>query len=358
MTLSRISTLIRSTDCKQVDNLATSFRAITNVNKPSQRDKLQSRFTEAGGISFGAISSAINKDIRKDKVQGKFTEVGGISFGALLGAINKEMQKDKVQGQVIEPGGPVINIGRLPSVGMPWYLCPQYTDQLDIDKKGNVRSGSLLALFEMLTTDPGTSDAMSELDIALLIYASDTNELAELAQSKTFTKIFLMTFRTFTTADHFFDMLVERFHLKPNKSLTEYEYLDWKSHLRIPVQRLVLDIFSMWLENYRLLEEEPHIAQRLRDFLSFNVSPPHNETATIIIHTIDRLVRRPLRLVRFIRLTTCRLNPSVWLHAHPRRRESLKLINSICSGSIPRVSRNNFLSMSLAYMSRSLHNSA
>ena len=100
-----------------------------------------------------------------------------------------------------------------------------------------------------------------------------------------------MTFRTFTTADHLFDMLVGRFHLKPNESITESEYLNWKANFRIPVQRLVLDIFNRWLENYQLFDEEPHIAQRLKEFLNLIVSLPHNKIAAIIIQTIDRMVR-------------------------------------------------------------------
>lgn len=277
MTLTQISTLA---DFRQIDNLAASHRdtpcrAISStVFKPAQEDKLQSKFTEAGGFSFGALSGAVKKEIRKEKVP------GAICFGAILG-IDKEVEKDRREGQVI-------NIGRPPSDATSSHLRPQYADQLDIDDKGNVRSGSLLSLFEMLTLPP---NAMSELNDPQAIYASGTNEIAELAQYETFTNIFLMTFRTFMTADHFFNMLVERFHLKPYELLTDSEYLDWKANLRLPVQRLVLEILSRWLENYQLLEEEPHIAQHLKNFLTLIVSPPHNKTATTIIHTIDRMVR-------------------------------------------------------------------
>jgi son of sevenless-like protein len=110
-----------------------------------------------------------------------------------------------------------------------------------------------------------------------------------------------MTFRSFTTADHLFDMLVERFHLEPNESFTRSEYLNWKANLRIPVQRLVLDIFNRWLESYRLLEEEPHIAQRLKRFLNLTNSLPDNKNT--IIQTIDRMVRWVIGLFSFIRLT-------------------------------------------------------
>ena len=270
VTLSRISTLIRSTDFKQMDNVATSY--------PDS--------------SFQAVSNAAFKPPQEDKLPRKFTETGGIPFVTTSG-IDKEVEKHKVQGEEIEPGGQVIDISRPPSDSTPWYLRPQYADQLDTDDKGNVRYGPLLSLFEMLTFPPKPT---SELGEAQACYASDTDELAELAQHKTFTNVFLMTFRTFTTADHFFDMLVERFHHKPNEPLTESEYLDWKANLCIPVQRLVLDIFKRWLENYQLFEEEPRIAQRLKEFLNLIVPLPHNKIAAIIIQTIDRMVRRAVVL--------------------------------------------------------------
>lgn len=231
VTLSQLSTLIRSTNLKQIDNLTTN-------------------------TSFRSLSNAVQEEV---------TEAGDCPFGFISDAANKEIQRARVQEKVI--GGPVINIGH---PGTPWYLRSQYADQLEVDDKGNVRSGTLLSLFEMLTSDSGASDTKP-------------------AQFRTFTNVFLMTFRTFTTADHLFDMLVERFHLEPKNSLTGHEYMDWKANFRKPVQRLVLEVFSQWLENYGLVEEEPHIAQRLKNFLALIVSPPHNTTATIIIQAIDRL---------------------------------------------------------------------
>jgi son of sevenless-like protein len=154
----------------------------------------------------------------------------------------------------------------------------------------------LLSLFEMLTFPPKPTSELGEVQAC---YASDTDESAELAQYKTFANVFLMTFRTFTTADHLFDMLVERFHLKPNESLTKSEYLNWKANLRIPVQRLVLDILKRWLEHYQLFEEEPHIAQRLKEFLDLIISLPslpHKKIAAIIIQSIDRMVRWAIAL--------------------------------------------------------------
>ena len=102
---------------------------------------------------FRAISNAVFKPAQGDKLPRKFTETGGIPFVTISG-IDKEVEKHKVYGEIIEPGGQVIDISRPPPDSTPWYLRPQYADQLDTDDKGNVRFGSLLSLFEMLTFPP------------------------------------------------------------------------------------------------------------------------------------------------------------------------------------------------------------
>jgi son of sevenless-like protein len=117
-------------------------------------------------------------------------------------------------------------------------------------------------------------------------------QYTELAESHAFMSVFLLTFRTFMTPDQLFDRLVERFRMKPPRSLKEQEYKDWKAHLRTPTQRRVLDIFGFWLEDYRLLEEEPQIAQRLTEFLGTIEKAPHMATANTMMKLIERLVRR------------------------------------------------------------------
>lgn len=114
--------------------------------------------------------------------------------------------------------------------------------------------------------------------------------LLEHAESNAFTTVFLTTFRTFTTANRLFELLTERFNMKIPKSLTEQEEKDWKVNLRDPVRRRILEVLRLWLVNYRLLEEEPHIAKRLTDFLC-TIGEPHMSTAGKLIKDVERLVR-------------------------------------------------------------------
>lgn len=64
--------------------------------------------------------------------------------------------------------------------------------------------------------------------------------------------------------------------------------------MAIPTQRRVLEVFSIWLTEHRLLEEEPFIAQKLSQFLNAITTPPHNTAARQIIASIERLVSTAL----------------------------------------------------------------
>ncbi|KAJ8701987.1 hypothetical protein PTI98_000737 [Pleurotus ostreatus] len=156
---------------------------------------------------------------------------------------------------------------------MPWYLRPQYADQLRLDKDGNIRMATLPALVERLSTPQNTT----------------------LASEESFRDAFLMTFRTFTTADTLFEMLVDRFRMNPPDDLTaDSQFSEWKEKKLQPTRNRVLTVFTVWLEDHRLLEEEPHIAQRLTDFLRLITPPsPLAGVANLIIEKIQSLTFSP-----------------------------------------------------------------
>jgi son of sevenless len=61
-----------------------------------------------------------------------------------------------------------------------------------------------------------------------------------------------MTFKSFTTVDELFDLLVDRFHIQPPPKLTSKEHQDWTS-LKQKVVR------ARWVDNVKrkLREAEP-----------------------------------------------------------------------------------------------------
>jgi son of sevenless-like protein len=112
-----------------------------------------------------------------------------------------------------------------------------------------------------------------------------------MAQETAFRNMFLMTFRCFTSPDRFFELLVERYQMDHPASLSTEEFEEWKEKKLRPTQKRVLTILTMWLEDHKLLDEEPHIGQQLTEFLSLIVTPePLAITARLIQEDLERLV--------------------------------------------------------------------
>jgi son of sevenless len=79
--------------------------------------------------------------------------------------------------------------------------------------------------------------------------------------------------------------------MEPPNNLTLAEFLEWKEKRLVLTQSRVLVVFAMWLQNHELLQEEPHIAQRLTDFLSSILETgEHSSTAKSILQNLERLV--------------------------------------------------------------------
>lgn len=92
-------------------------------------------------------------------------------------------------------------------------------------------------------------------------------------------------------------------------SLTTEEFEEWKEKKLRPVQKRsdafnqshiliitklclrVLTVLSLWLEEYGLLQDSPHVAPRLREFLSLILDPSSLAlTAKYMVQSLDRLV--------------------------------------------------------------------
>jgi son of sevenless-like protein len=173
----------------------------------------------------------------------------------------------------------------------PWYILPAHADELELDQAGNVRSGTLLALVERLTSDIAFSNPTRTSTSSRPEYGVNP----ALGRDP-FPSIFLMTFRTFTTSEELFDLLLDRFSMTRPDNLNQVEVEDWKRRCLVPTQRHVLDVFNLWLEGHRLLEEDPHIAQRLPDFIRQVAAPRLPVEGQALLQNIERLVSTPLHL--------------------------------------------------------------
>ncbi|KAG2145892.1 ras guanine nucleotide exchange factor domain-containing protein [Suillus clintonianus] len=125
----------------------------------------------------------------------------------------------------------------------PWYLRPDYTkNDMIIDVDGSVRAGTVPALVERLTShDPS---------------------------DPTFIKTFLMTYKSFTTLDDFFDHLVRRFRIQTPEGLSPAESEEWRKLKQHIIQMRVLNTLKAMVSDEDFLEkEDTYILNRMKEFL-------------------------------------------------------------------------------------------
>lgn len=177
------------------------------------------------------------------------------------------------------------------AVNPPWYLKPRHANEIHTDAEGKLIFGTRIALVERLVWDIIPSAVLRSEFYASIYRLILINFTISVNTQDNYRRMFLTTFRTFMTPDDLFDMLVDIYRMSYPEILTESEFDEWRDRCLQPTQRQVLTVFSMWLEEYRLLEEEPDISRRLNDFLRLITSPsPLAATAQGIIDSITRLV--------------------------------------------------------------------
>ncbi|KAF8967114.1 ras guanine nucleotide exchange factor domain-containing protein [Flammula alnicola] len=126
----------------------------------------------------------------------------------------------------------------------PWYLRPNYSpSDILIEADGSVRGGTVPALVERLTAHE----------------QADT----------TFSKAFLMTYKSFTTLNDLFDLLVARFRIQPPENLTQLEREEWgKLKQHVIQMRVINTLKSMVVDDGVLEKEDLYILDRMKEFIS------------------------------------------------------------------------------------------
>ncbi|KAJ6584774.1 ras guanine nucleotide exchange factor domain-containing protein [Mycena capillaripes] len=126
----------------------------------------------------------------------------------------------------------------------PWYLQSTYSPtELVFNPDGSVRAGTVPALIERLT--------------------------AHEQGDPTFIKSFFMTFKSFTTVDDLFDLLVQRFWIQPPPKLTQAEREDWGKLKQHVIQMRVLNTFkSMVVDDDVLEKDDLFILDRMKEFIT------------------------------------------------------------------------------------------
>ncbi|KAJ7644278.1 ras guanine nucleotide exchange factor domain-containing protein [Roridomyces roridus] len=126
----------------------------------------------------------------------------------------------------------------------PWYLQPSYSPtEIQIEPDGSIRGGTVPALVERLT--------------------------AHEQGDPSFIKTFLMTFKSFTTVDDLFDLLVQRFWIQPPPKLTPAEREDWGKLKQHVIQVRVLNTLKSIVVDDDVLEKDDlFILDRMKEFIT------------------------------------------------------------------------------------------
>lgn len=180
---------------------------------------------------------------------------------------------------------------KVAQANLPWYLQPLHGgNKIQLQFNGNVNAGTVPALVERLLVDP-----LSVFSFFCFLATLLNVKIPELSQEIEYRHVFLTTFRTFSTADDLFDLLVDKYQLRPPPTLTETQMEEWKEKRLRPTQHRVLTVLTMWLEDHGMLQDDPHIAPQLRIFLNkITAPPPLQLTAQLMLGVLDRLVSDPL----------------------------------------------------------------
>ncbi|KAG5651191.1 hypothetical protein H0H81_009544 [Sphagnurus paluster] len=157
----------------------------------------------------------------------------------------------------------------------PWYLRATYNPaEILIDPDNTVKGGTLPALVERLT-------AHDQAD-------------------PTFNQAFLMTFKSFTTVDELFDLLVLRFRIEPPPELKPEEREDWGKLKQHIVQMRVLNTFKSLVQDEDVLDrEDMYILDRIKAFVSSDEVSHFAAAKQLLVH-IDRAQRNDNPMIRMM----------------------------------------------------------
>ncbi|KAI9606233.1 hypothetical protein H4Q26_004608 [Puccinia striiformis f. sp. tritici PST-130] len=86
-----------------------------------------------------------------------------------------------------------------------------------------------------------------------------------------FLRVFLMTYRTFTTSHDFLDLLIERYHQPPPPNLLAEELQLWTDQKQKVIKIRVINVIRSWIESHLSDEDADSIIQRVTEFSSHDM---------------------------------------------------------------------------------------
>ncbi|KAA1089603.1 hypothetical protein PGT21_024616 [Puccinia graminis f. sp. tritici] len=142
----------------------------------------------------------------------------------------------------VMPGPPKpMNSSNNNNATKPAFLMADYgPDDISFNVDNQIRGGTLKGLVIKLTSHEGP-------DVPFL-------------------RVFLMTYRTFTTSHDFLDLLIERYHQQPPAGLLAEELQLWTDQKQKVIKIRVINVIRSWIESHLSDEDADSIIQRVLEF--------------------------------------------------------------------------------------------
>lgn len=183
----------------------------------------------------------------------------------------------------------------------PWYLQLDHLGEVTYDPKTDppqIKSGTLAGLVEQLTRH-------DRLDAS-------------------FNGTFLLTYRSFTTAQELFELLVRRFNIQPPPGLTKQELPTWEDRKQKPVRFRVVNILKSWFEHYWMEnnDDASHLLlERAYEFVKTTIVNTKTPGAGPLMNVIDQRMKGQDTSAKKLVLT---LNTSAPVPILPKNMKKLK----------------------------------
>ncbi|KAF2398820.1 guanine-nucleotide dissociation stimulator CDC25 [Trichodelitschia bisporula] len=142
-----------------------------------------------------------------------------------------------------------------------------------------------------------------------------------------FNNTFLLTYRSFTTANELFEMLVNRWGIQPPEGLSAEDYQTWVDKKQKPIQFRVVNILKSWFDNYWMEgndEEARALMMRVLLFAKDFVATTNTPGAAPLITTIESRLKGQDTAIKRLVLTMNQTTPSPIL---PRNMRKLKFLD-------------------------------
>ena len=109
-----------------------------------------------------------------------------------------------------------------------------------------------------------------------------------------FNKTFLLTYRSFTTANELFEMFVRRFTIQPPQGITPSDFQTWADQKQKLIRVRVVNVMKDWIENFWMENNDQASDDLLRQIYAFSkdtVGATNSNAATPLLKIVEQRLR-------------------------------------------------------------------